>query len=125
MSEVEDFIQHFGTKGMKWGVRKRARGLVTAAQGGPKPPASEDAKKAKVLKSTAKKSTDALSNKELQDLVTRMNLEQQYSRLSTGNRPPVEKFVADTLLNIGKQQITKFANDTAAAQVASLIDKKK
>lgn len=125
--EAEDFIEHFGVKGMKWGVRKRASTLVSKAKGGPKEPASEDAVKAKALKKTAKtSSTDALSNKQLQDLVTRMNLEQQYSRLSMGDRSPAQKFVADTLLNVGKQQITRLANDTAATQVGNLLkDKKK
>lgn len=71
--EVENFLAHYGVKGMKWGVRKDR----------PYVPGSDDAERAKSLKTRATtEGTRALSNHELQDLVTRMNLEQQYSRLN-------------------------------------------
>lgn len=134
--EVEDFLEHFGVKGMKWGRHKaqsgptavsvsREPGKKVKARGGTGLSPHEDAVNAAVTKQKAKSSTtDSLSNKELQDLVTRMNLEQQYSRLSTVDRKPVEKFIADTLVNIGKQQLTKIANDQASAQVNNLLKKK-
>lgn len=124
-NEVEDFIEHYGVKGMKWGVRKRAGGLITKARGGPKLPDSEDASKAKVSKKKAKNNVGSLSNKELQELVTRMNLEQQYSRLAVGDRGAVQKFIADTLTNVGKQQLTRLANDAAADQVGTLLKNRK
>ena len=82
------FLEHFGVKGMHWGVRKDVSvkatpGKYVKTSGGTKQTASEDAIAAATYRQKAKKSTtDSLSNKELQSLVTRMNLEQQYSDLS-------------------------------------------
>ena len=76
---ISNFFAHFGIKGMKWGVRRS-----DAQLGKDKPDVSED--KARALAVSAKigkkRDTSSLSNKEMQDLITRMNLEQQYSRLS-------------------------------------------
>lgn len=104
---ANDVLKHHGVKGMKWGVRKdgsigstssstsriaRKSTDVTVTQrpgkfvktsGGKKQTASEDAVKIAGARQLAKKSTtDSLSTKQLQEAVNRMNLEQQYSRLS-------------------------------------------
>lgn len=66
-------LAHFGVKGMHWGVIRRNR-----------PPASTDAVKVRESMKTVKKGgTQALSTKELQELVNRINLEQQYARLQS------------------------------------------
>lgn len=106
---LEEFLEHHGVKGMKWGVRKdrpasvkrnvkysrttpktkvKVRpGRTVKASGGKKHTASEDAIVAAVKKQMAKKSTtDSLSTKDLQSLVQRMNLEQQYRDLAKKQR---------------------------------------
>lgn len=104
MSEsVDDVLAHYGVKGMKWGVRKSRKGKPS--------PASEDATKAAGHRKTVKTSgTKALSNKELQELVTRMNLEAQYSTLTrnSGNVAKIEKGlkVAKTLTAAGTLAVT-------------------
>jgi hypothetical protein len=56
----------------------------TKAKGGEKQPITEDAVRAHTSRQKLKKSgVDALSNKELQDLSTRMNLEQQVNSLNS------------------------------------------
>ena len=99
LTETELELKHYGVKGMKWGVRKSDRAPSTSQQevtitqkkpgtfakskGGKGLPISEDAKAALETRQKARASTtDALSNKELQQLVTRMNLEQQYNNLA-------------------------------------------
>lgn len=83
---------HYGVPGMQWGKRKdrpatgvnlkTPAGRKVTATGGKFEKASEDAKKAAERKQIAKKSsTDALSNTELKQLVERMQLEANYSRL--------------------------------------------
>lgn len=120
-----DDILHFGVKGMKWGVRKK-RGSSSSSGKGDGKPLSPDAERAKGHKTVAKKhGTDALGNKELQELVTRLNLEQQYSRLTTQNRSAGKKFVTDLLANVGKQQVTKLASDALGKQVTNAIVNKK
>lgn len=100
-------LKHYGVKGMKWGVRKdRAKsaysdykkkrsaptevetsqkpGQFVKSKGGRNQSASEDAVQAQRYRQIAKASTtDSLSNKELQALVNRMNLEQQYNNLAS------------------------------------------
>lgn len=112
---LTEVLAHYGVKGMRWGVRRKSSS----------PSDSDDAKRAAASKARIKRgNTGPLSNKELQDLVTRMNLEQQYSRLSqpTGGAA-VGKFVTDTLISVGKSQATKLAADLAAKQVASMLKK--
>lgn len=139
MSKLETFddvLAHYGVKGMKWGRRKESTrqtsvsvqetpGKRLKTSGGHDNPAHDDAKRAAVSRQKAKSSsTDSLSTKELQELVTRMNLEQQYGKLSTAQpQNPAQKFVKDLLSNTAKQQITRIANDYAGKQVGSLLEK--
>ena len=86
-------LEHFGVKGMRWGVTKDKRipqdvavrmkpGKKLKTKGGKKFPASEDAIRAAIGKQVARKSTtDALSNAQLREVVQRMQLEQQFSQL--------------------------------------------
>jgi len=99
-SITENFLKHHGVKGQRWGVRRRRdssgklvevstttnkAGQVIKTSGGHNHPTSEDAKRAMTTHQIAKTSgTHALSNQELQDLVNRLNLEQNYSRLNEG-----------------------------------------
>lgn len=87
MSQIQagrDFLQHYGVKGMKWGVRRSDSGSGGSSTAPAQThPMSPDAKA--VLNSTRKihaGGTAALSNQELQHLVGRLNLEQQYQRLT-------------------------------------------
>ena len=134
----EFFLAHFGVKGMRWGVRKpagsppgpasevsfknRPDGKKLKTTGGKEVPAHEDAKKAAVTKQIAKKSTtDALSNQELQALVTRMQLEANYKRLNEQNVSAGRKFITKLLTN--KQQRDGALN--AASQVQDAINAKR
>jgi hypothetical protein len=94
--------KQYGVKGMKWGVTTKDRahqmgpqnksevtvtqkkpGSFAKTEGGKGLPMHEDAAAALTARQKAKASTtDALSNKELQAAVTRMNLEQQYANLA-------------------------------------------
>lgn len=80
--DTEDDIQHFGVKGMKWGVRKKRR----RSSGRPdRQNASSDYKRSAEL---SRKKPHELSNRELQELNYRYNLEQQYANYT---RKPVTR----------------------------------
>ena len=107
----EDALAHFGVKGMRWGVRRSQAELDSGAptpvsvttkegsskiktSGGTKQGAADDAKRVAAIQQKLKKSgSNSLTNKEMQDLVTRMNLEQQLYRLAP---PKQAKFKATT-----------------------------
>jgi len=110
----EDELAHYGVKGMKWGTRREPTAITVKTRpgkrvktyGGKRQSASEDAIRVAGTRQKAKKSTtDSLSNKELQDLVARMNLEQQYARLSAGSTGKGKKIVEDLLDDLSKMPV--------------------
>lgn len=144
MSLGEAFIMHHGVKGMKWGVRKNrtapAARATTAtshvsrnrlaktrvkAGGGQNHPATDDAIKAALVKQKLRKSGHAaLSNAELQELATRLNLEVQVQQLiAKAPKTPVEAVKAQvkkdpigsakTTVRVGKDA-HKFVQKTRA-----------
>jgi 2'-5' RNA ligase len=139
-----DFLTHHGVKGMKWGVRKdrlptsatvEQKGKKLKAKGGTAQPAHPDAVRAKSLHQTAKKSgLHALSNEELRALQERMNLEQNVSNLSAKQpkygpkvktQSATKKFIADLLVNNGKQQLSRVAQQQATKKVDVLMAKER
>ena len=165
-------IQHYGVKGMKWGVRRKASQLLSSAGAAArakrssmaearslkktvksenkaiaktnkaaakasqkekrqadkqfekdarfKRPVTEDAVAAtKGRNKAGKHGTDALSNKELQSLVTRMNLEQQLANLKDNEKASKARNSGRTYLNdLMKDAGKTFVNEavTYAAQ---------
>lgn len=133
--DIDNFLEHHGIKGMKWGVRKagaqgpnkvrvaRKSNGKLAVKGGENQRPHDDAIKAAIAGQKARKSgTSSLSNKELKALVERMNLEQQYhSKLPPSKSSKAGKFVSktvgDILLNSGKQLASEAAKNAMAQAV--------
>ena len=105
-------------------------GKKLTAKGGQGARSSTDAKRAMASRQKVKKSsTDALSNKELQDLVTRMQLEQNYARLYKNDPRSTrgEKFAKWIMSPAGRKQAREGydAASKIGEQVASEMAKKK
>lgn len=108
---------HYGVLGMKWGVRRseaqlaRARGKKTSESDSD---ASEDYKKAH-----SSKSVKTMSDAELRSRLNRLQMEQQYSKLSadTVNRG---KSVASKILKAGTTVATV---TTTALTIYNNVDK--
>jgi hypothetical protein len=117
-------LAHFGVKGMRWGVRRSEKELHGGKSSHPE---SEDHRNAAAAKDKARKhGTKSLSNKELQDMINRMNLEQQYARVAPTPKgvrflKAGAKFTGDVLINVGKQQATKLAADHATKLVGVML----
>jgi hypothetical protein len=116
MNEIDEFLEHFGVKGMRWGVRRRRTGSSTSSR--PSGPVSSDAAKA-----------------ELQTLVTRLNLETQHGRLDPKKVNAGQAFISDVGKNIVKQEAANLVSQygrkgaawlagIAAAKVSGMIIKK-
>lgn len=121
LMENDEALAHYGVKGMHWGIRKASPEPVapTASSrvphgdtrktkidvaGGQNHPASDDAiKVAQARAKLAKSGSAALSNKELRDVATRIQLEQQVMQL---HRPAAQRFVRDFLTGQGKQGLS-------------------
>lgn len=78
---MNDYIEHFGVRGMHWGVRKKNQ--------------SSDYKRAKFL---GRKNPNALSNRELAELNTRMNLESNYRNIKSRNHGPIQTFIKTAVM---------------------------
>ena len=121
---MSDDVKHSGIKGMKWGVRRSRKELAKLRQG-----PSDDAKKAhKALVKSKISGVEALSNKELNALNPRLNLEQNYARLSYN--PGKLKKGLDTvsgLLKAGNtvNEAVKFAESPVGKKMAANLGKKK
>jgi hypothetical protein len=89
---VSEILSHFGIKGMRWGVRRSSAQLDAHSED--KAKALETASKIKANRG----STASVSNKELQHLLDRMNLEQRHSKMLEDQ----------SQLNKGNKQIKKF-----------------
>lgn len=111
--ETEDDIEHFGVKGMKWGVRKKRKTS-------PRPyrkNASNDYRRSAEL---SRKPLHELSNKELQELNYRYNLESQYAQYTKKPLTKGKKF-ADKAGKIAVGTLTSVAIAGGAAYVTTKI----
>lgn len=110
----EDFLEHYGVKGMHWGVRK----AVDAVKGNAAvkyASASEDHKRAVAVKTKAKVAgVQTLTNKDLQDVITRMNLEVNYKGLK-------EVQHAQSYIGKGKKWAGNFITDVLKDAAASWL----
>lgn len=103
MSHASDFLQHYGVKGMKWGKRKN-------------PASADSARTTSVRTAVKKKGVHTVSSKDLQDAINRMQLEQNFKRLSVNEKSPVTRWISSTLLEIGKREVqTQIAKKVAGA----------
>lgn len=121
---VEDFIAHFGVRGMRWGVHRSRSSRAAAAKGKASSHVAPDAARAKELSKQVKRhGTQSLSNKDLQELVTRMNLESQHGKLKQQHVSEGEKFVKNLAKDVAKQQATSFISQYGPKAAMWLVGK--
>lgn len=102
-TDLEEVLEHYGVKGMKWGVHKRGSRQTE--------PTSADAARVGDIKTRVKtqKTTRILSNEELRTALDRMRLEQEFTKLSNGlDKTRVQKgkmFLGKLLIDTGKQSV--------------------
>lgn len=68
---VDEFLEHHGVKGMKWGIRH-------------KPPSIKRSGDSRRVSDLRKRKAHQLTNKQLKTINDRMNLEQNFNRLNPG-----------------------------------------
>jgi hypothetical protein len=102
----ELILEHFGVKGMKWGVR-RSRKELSAGRS-----------------SLGKAKAKDMSDDDLKRAVNRMNMEQQYNRMRSKNpglalMAAGAAFAGSIALGIARSQITNEGNRRVASALAS------
>lgn len=110
-------VKHFGVKGMRWGVRRTPAQLARASKERSTDAVSKNKSQSKLKKS----GIDSLSNKEIQDLTNRINLENNLKSATARSKQNAgKKFAGDVLKVQGKQQANKLVRKgTSAALTAA------
>lgn len=96
-------LYHFGVKGMKWGVRKDRKRSISSKR------SRSDSKDYTESRGLLKKSPNKLSNAELRKINERLNLEQQYSNLTTSQKKKGNRFID----KVGNQMKQTAANEVS------------
>lgn len=115
---VDDFLEHHGIKGMKWGVRRKGNVRV-----------SSEAKRVSQIRAKAKThGSHSLTNKELGDYNKRVQLETQYKNLTPTKGAKVKaghNFVRDILaVGVTVNSAIAFASSPAGKSLAAKFAKK-
>jgi hypothetical protein len=125
----KNFIEHFGTRGMKWGVRR-----TRAERAGGKKEEKDGDSKPKVVVGKTKtggKAASEMSDAQLKRVNNRLNMEQQYAKMTDPGPSMTQRIMNSTskfALQAGRQvamtQVTNLANEKASQQVASMLAKR-
>lgn len=115
--EVDELAQsdmaHYGIKGMKWGRRKADR-----------PVSADAANKIGVKAEVKKNKISAVSNADLQAAIRRMQLEQDFKRLSVNEQPQLKRMVSSILLEAGKREVQAYAAKKLTVGAVKAVAKK-
>ena len=103
--KAQKAVEHYGTKGMRWGVRKkRSR--------------SSDSSSTSSLR---KKKAFQLSNAELRKVNARLSLEKQYSQLNPSTASKAKKVIANMAGSMAKQVLSNVVTETATKYAKKII----
>ena len=121
----EKAAKQYGTKGMKWGVRKKRPSssrpsTPKAGETKSKGKASPEPKKTNTLASKPK--NRHMSDAELQRKLNRIRMEQELARL-TAPSPKTKTFVRQTLEDSAKQATRQVATKAATALIQIALEK--
>ena len=122
-----DFLEHYGTKGMKWGVRKKPGSGVRKTSAKAKPTSKKVKGAGKPPKPTKTKTgrgakTKGLSDNELKARVNRLNMEKQYKTMKRENANSISRGFRLTTSILGKTAKTATSNYLANVIFKNLIE---
>lgn len=122
----KEFLEHYGVKGMRWGVRRTDAQLARSS--GKKESESGDGgggKGGSESKAAVRgKSASQMSDKELKKVVERINTEKQYNQLTApkpGKAATVGKFFANIAVNAARTNLQQVANKQGSVVVGQLF----
>ena len=117
------YLEHYGVKGMKWGVRKNRPSSGKKRRKGPVQININVGRKSN--KKDSKEGIKGLTDQELLARVNRLNLEKRYRELSSPQKSAGKQFVTDVISQSGKEVAKKYVTKGMDKSVEALINKAK
>lgn len=121
---VNDFLAHYGKKGMKWGVRKRRNEAARAQKFGP----SKESKQALRIYTKGKTSgVKSLTNQEINTFTTRVRLEQSFAAAQPKSAFKRGSDFVKEILGVGRtvNDAISFAQSPAGSTLKNAMKKPK
>ena len=116
-------LEHYGVKGMKWGVRKRSKNRVSSSGArstspnpsskvsAPNPSSKVSAPTTRDKRVKALKNRRELSDSDIKDFTSRLQSEKQLKALLDEDVSPGRTFIKKVMSDAGKQAATKLATN--------------
>ncbi len=123
----ENEFRHYGIKGMKWGVRRTPAQLGHLVKRSPKGSPARVPKKAEEKKATSKKKKlSELTDDEIRQRISRLELERRYKDLLKEESKKVSRgkqFCMNVIETIGKNSLTNLGTQAANHVIGDAINK--
>jgi hypothetical protein len=100
MNDTETFLEHFGVRGMHWGVRRSSGG--------------SNVPKTRAGRTTYQKTPHRLSDAELNKRIKRLELEKKYNDLNAAPVSAGRQYTRSLLENSGRSVASAIVGGTAA-----------
>ena len=120
--ELEEFLEHYGVKGMRWGVH-RSRSARRKASG--KPDNGPKAKPKQASSTPKKKSVKDMTDEELKAAVQRIELERKYSQLAPSTKSKGAQAAKKFMAKNGEAIAGRFLQEAAAVAIKKALAPKK
>lgn len=113
-SSIEEYLTHYGKKGMHWGIHTEKDFFRTGSKNGSK----------SAHKTQYQKSSKRLSDDELNRRIKRMELEKRYTELKAPTKSAGKKYAHDLLQNTGRTIVGTVVGSVVTFAIGRMLKKR-